>query len=212
MEAEKPVLLAGEADLFFKVGIPPRVVDIDGKPEVRWRAEGVADGVRALHRVDRRAVVGIHRMQRLDGELHAGLLGVRKKILDPGGDLVAGGFEGLRGIGPADEDQRRRADFRALVDGLEVVVEERLAAECRFGTEEPTAGEGDDFEAGVACFVAESGGLLVLEILEPEGDAFDACGGVALDALAGGPGFVGDGVEGEHRGSSRGQGDQVARK
>ena len=60
--------------------VPPDVIGVDRDAESR--AELVAQIVRVLHRVDARAVRGVHGMQRLDGERHAGGPRVLEQLAD----------------------------------------------------------------------------------------------------------------------------------
>ena len=65
------------------------------------------------------------------------------------------------------------------------------------GRKESAAGDADDFEPGIACALTNYLRVAAIETVAPESDAADACAGVAIDALLGRPGLVGDGVDGE---------------
>ena len=93
VEGKEALLLLGEFDLGFERVVPPHVIHIHGDAEVRWGTERVADRVSLRHGVDRAAVVCIHRMQGLDGELDIGGFRCGKDRRDAIGDLPARVFQ-----------------------------------------------------------------------------------------------------------------------
>ena len=108
------------------VGIPPQVVDVDRHAHVVG-ADGLGDVVGLAPGVDGRAIVGVHRVQRLDGQPHPVRLGVGQHRLDAGADLIARRRQRLARHRPADQHHERRAQRGGLVDGPAVVVQRLVA-------------------------------------------------------------------------------------
>lgn len=90
VEGEQPLLDGGQIDLGAQGGVPPHMIDIHRDAEAGGRVEGITDFMRLAHGVHRAAVIGIHRVQRFDGEFDTGGFGIRQHGGNAFGDLMAG--------------------------------------------------------------------------------------------------------------------------
>ena len=127
VEREQVATIAAPFDLPLEVGVPPEVIDINHHADV-GEPQFVAHVVRLAQRVDRTATVGVHRVERFDSQLHAGLLGMIGHGRDPVADLLPTLRERHTRDRAADEDQDRSAQPLAFVNGTPVVVDGRLAS------------------------------------------------------------------------------------
>ena len=109
-----------------KYRIPPDVIGVDHDPDMR-RGKALHQIKRLGKRGDHRAVAGIHRVQRLDPQLHAALGRVGDQLLDRVGDHGAGGLDILVGGWAANQHQHIGRQLGRLVDRPAVVVDPRRA-------------------------------------------------------------------------------------
>ena len=145
VEGEQVAAAPAAQDLLAQLGIPPQVVHVDRHADVR-RTDGLGDVVGLAHGVDRRAIVGVHRVQRLDGQLDVGRLRVGQHRLDAGADLIARLGQRLARHRPAHQHHHRRAHRRGLVDGPAVVVERLGPARLLAVREEPAPTQRHDLQ------------------------------------------------------------------
>src|SRR5258708_9203347 len=180
VEGEDTTLMgAGAGNLRLETRIPPGVinVDVDAEPG----AERVAEIVGLGQRVDASAVGGVHRVERLDGQLHAGLSRVRQQRGDAVADDPAGAGDVARAGGEAadDEHQALRADRRRLLDGAAVVVACAVAR-----AEHAAAAEAGDGHAVIGEDARRLGNAAFGEAIAPWRDGADAVTRQRLDGLA----------------------------
>ena len=112
-------------------------------------AERVAEVERLAERVEDRAVGGVDRVERLDGEGDAEGTRLRQDRREPVGDHRAGAGDVARAGRQAadDEDEAVGAERRRLVDGAAVVVDRGTAAGSIGGGEHAAAAEAGDAQA-----------------------------------------------------------------
>ena len=141
---------AGARDLREQVGVPPDVIGVDG--DAGAVAQLVAEVERLRKRVHAGAVGGIHRMQRLDRERHAGGARARQKRAKSVAHHGARAADVARAVrqSAADEHETFGAQGRGLVDGALVVVDGALAPRRIGRREHAAAAEVGDAEAVVA--------------------------------------------------------------
>ena len=103
--------------------IPPGVIDVDGDADAR--AKRVAQIERLLERVHARAIAGVHRMQRFDGQRHMASARMRQHGGQSVGDHGARrrNILGRRRKTTHDHHQTIGAERRGFVDGALVVVD-----------------------------------------------------------------------------------------
>lgn len=92
-----------------------------------------------------------------------------------------------------------------LFDAETVVIDGLLPLLCRGAGEEAATAQADDVEASVPGLPADGRGRASVEVVAPEGDAACARRGVAFNALFGGPGLGGGGMDAQafHSGVSQ---------
>lgn len=200
VEAKEGVLLSGEAEFGFDIGIPPDVVHVGGDAEVGM-LEGFADFAGFGHTVDAAFVGGIHGMKRFDGQFHAGGFGMGKQSGDAVADLFAGFGQGLAGDGSDDEDHHIGANGPGFVQ-VDAVLLNGLSALCLgFAGEKTTAHEGGDLQSAVVnlfcgLFQADTPFRGIDEI-SPYGDSRNADLLVVRQTLGKVPGFIREGMDGD---------------
>ncbi len=175
---------SGAGDLALERRVPPDMIDIDGDADAV--AQRIAEIIGLGQRIDAGAVGGIHRVQRLDRQLHAGVPRIRQQRGDPVADQVARGGEIARARRqPADhQHQAMRADRRRLVDGAAVVVERACQPGAVELGEHAAAAEAGDGQAVGADRRRRRGHAHRLELVAPGRDAGDAGARDAVDRLA----------------------------
>ena len=110
--------------------VPPEVIDVDRNADLR-RVQMLDDVVGLGKRIDRAAAVGVHRMQRLDGERHARRLCVLEQLTQAVAYHFAGACQILRYDIAAsvlresanDQHQAARSQGKCFVDCATIVIE-----------------------------------------------------------------------------------------
>ena len=202
MEGVQAAGLASEINLRLQLRVPPDVIHIHGDADGLWRAEDVADFMRLAHRVHRAAVIGIHRMQRLNGEFHTRRLRRRQTSRDAFRDLLAGFDQTLPRNGSADQNDEWSADGVRLLNGSPIIVDGFLAVRSRLGREKAPAAQTDHVQAGIGCLTLHRIQIAAFESLTPDGDAAHAALGKLGKALIEAQRLRGDGVDAQSAHSS----------
>ncbi len=195
MEGVQATCLACEINLRLQLRVPPDVIDIHRDTHRSGRTERIANLMRLAHRVHRAAIIGIHRMQRLDGEFHARSLRRRQTGRDTVGDLFARFGKTLPRNGSADQNDERSADGVRLLDGEEIVVDGFLPVRSRFGREKAATAQTDHFHARIGCLTLHGIQITAFQRLPPDGDAAHAALRKLGEALFEAQGLRGDGVD-----------------
>src|ERR1700741_5168677 len=178
--------------LTLELRIPPHVVDVDGDAEPFPERVAQVEGL--LERIDARALGGLHRVQRLDRERHAGFSCFgqdRRDSVFNLGSCTAKGFSPRRQAAH-DQDQALRIQLVRLLDRAPVVVAPVLRRE-----EAATAQAGHD-EVFLPNRSLGFRKTHLCDLISPGRDAADAVARATLDDLREVP-LLADrrGVEGE---------------
>lgn len=173
---------AGALDFGAKKGVPPDVVDVDGDAD-EVVAEGHDHVVGHVEGADGGAAVGVHGVQRLNGQLDAAGLGMREDGGDAIEDLLAGDRQFHFGVRAADEHHDRRAQRGGLVDDLAVVGLGLFAGCAAGGDEEAAPAEAGHLEAGGLHDARSFLGPVRLQVFPPNGDVLDILRGIGFDGL-----------------------------
>ena len=110
--------LTREINLRLQLGVPPHMVHIHRDADCLGRTQCIANLMRLPHRVHRAAIIRIHRVQWLDGQLHARLLRRRQHRRDALGDLLARLHQRLPRHRAAHQHNERSANRVRLLDGF----------------------------------------------------------------------------------------------
>ena len=124
-------------------------------------------------RVDRTPVVGIHRVQRLDGKTDPGLCSGWQDRGDSLRNLFTGFGQGLPGNGSADEHHQRCPECVGLLDRQKVVVHRPLAGSSVRCRKKTAPAQRDHLQTGLPCLACHLRKMPVFERLPPDGDAAD---------------------------------------
>src|SRR5437762_5054655 len=173
LEAGDPPARPGPLDLRPHLVVPPQVIGVDDHAD-RTGREPLGDVQRLPEGGDHAPVGGVHRVQRLDPELHAGPDRIRHEGFDRRRDVFPGGVDvsAARRQAAADEYQYRRAERGRLLDRAAVALQPPVAGE------EPAAAQRGDPQTRLvyqidAALQAERGHLLApqADVRDPGGDA-----------------------------------------
>ena len=186
--------LAAALDLGLQRRIPPQVIHVHGDADV-GRRDGLGQIVGLAHGADGRAIVGVHRMQRFDGQLDVVGLRVRQHRLDAGANLIARLGQRLPGHGATDQHDHRGAQRGGFVDGAAVVIEGLFAAGLIAVGEKTTPAQRHDGQPVLAQHLSRALRALRPDGVAPDRDAFDPGGGIRGGGLLDGPRLGGDGVD-----------------
>ncbi len=195
-DVESADAFARARDFRLQLRVPPDMVDIGGDADP-FLAQLVDHVVALADGVDRAAAVGVHGVERLNGELDAGGAGVVDAGGDARGDLFPVLGQGQLREGATDEYDLGCADRCGLVEGLAVVVERGLPAGVVGAGKEASAHEGDGLQPVVVEQLAGLGQWSALEPLAPEPDPRHPGGGVLGAGRGQIPGLGCHGVDGE---------------
>lgn len=177
MVREEGVEPAAAGDFGFERRVPPKMVNVGGDADLA-RLECFNHIIGLAERIHGRAGIGIHRMQRLDRELHAGGLAIGEERGDAVEDLFARFGERLAGYGAADEYNMRSTERMRFGDGAAIIIE-RLGAVGRGNAgEKSSTTERDNGKTVIAKKPAGLRDIATGERVAPDRDAPDTGRGV----------------------------------